>query len=190
MTQPIHPLQKFTGPMRLLHWSMAGLLMGLLVAGVYMAQIPMTAPDKFDIYPWHRAFGVVAFAGVIIRLIVRFSSPVPMILGGIPWYERRAAQGAQIFLYTAMLVMPPLGYIASSAVPEFPGIPVLHSIWFFGAELPLFPIEKNYDTTKFLITIHMYVGYAMIAVIAAHVGGALKHRFFDAPENDALSKMI
>ncbi len=89
-----------------------------------------------------------------------------------------------------MLVMPPLGYIASSAVPEFPGIPALHSIWFFGADLPLFPIAKSYDTTKFPITIHMYVGYAMIAVIAGHVGGALKHRFFDKPENDVLSKMI
>ncbi len=82
MTQPTDPPEKFTGPMRLLHWTMAGVLMGLLAAGIYMAQIPMKAPDKFDIYPWHRAFGVVAFALVIIRLIVRFSSPVPAIPAG------------------------------------------------------------------------------------------------------------
>jgi cytochrome b561 len=89
-----------------------------------------------------------------------------------------------------MLTLPVLGYIASSAVPEFPGVPPLNSIWFFGGELPLFPVEKNYDTTKFLISIHSYLGYGLIAVVIAHLGGALKHRLLDRPENDVLSKML
>ena len=190
MADQLHPAEKFPAAMRALHWAMALLIIVLLVLGTYMAGLPMDVPGKLDFYPWHRAFGIVAFILVIIRLIVRFRSQVPDIPADIPWYERRAAQGAQIALYTAMLVMPPLGYIASSAIPEFPGVPPLNSIWFFGADLPLFPVEKNYDTTKFFITIHKYLGYAMMAVIVAHVGGALKHRLFDKPENDVLSKML
>lgn len=181
---------KFPASMRLLHWLMASLIIGLLAIGILMADIPLDSPDKFDLYPWHRAFGILAFVLVIIRLIVRFRSSVPAPPAGIKWYERRAAQGAQIVLYGGMLILPPLGYCASSAVPEFPGIPVLNSIWFFGLELPRLPMEKNYDTMKFFITIHKYVGYAMIAVIFAHVAGALKHRYFDKPENDVLSQMM
>ena len=40
------------------------------------------------------------------------------------------------------------------------------------------------------MNIHKYVGYTMAAIIVAHAGGALKHRFFDKPENDVLSKML
>lgn len=181
---------KFSLPMRLLHWFMATLLIGMIALGLYIHSIPLDAPNKFDLYHWHRAFGIVAFALVIVRLIVKLASRTPGLPEGIPWHERTAAKTAQILLYMAMFAMPVFGYVASSAVPEFPGVPPINSIWFFGAELPLFPIVKNYDTTVFYITIHKYIGYAMIAVIIAHVAGAFKHRFFDKPENDVLSKMI
>lgn len=176
--------------MRLLHWFIVALLIGMLASGIYIHQIPLKDPGKFDLHHWHRAFGVLAFASVITRLIVRQFAQVSAMPPGIPWYERRAAKIAQILLYMAMLAMPLLGYIASSAAPDFPGAPPIHSIWFFGLGLPLFPVAKNYDTTVFFITLHKYVGYTMIAVIAAHVAGALKHRFLDKPENDVLSKMI
>lgn len=169
---------------------MAALLIGLLVSGIYAHRMALGHPWKFDLYTWHRAFGVLAFALVILRLIVRFSSRSPALPNTFPWYERASAAAAQIFLYLAMLTIPILGYVASSAVPEFPSVPPLNSIWFFGMELPLFPIAKNYDTTVFYISIHKYVGYAMIAIITLHAAGALKHRFFDRPENDVLSKML
>ncbi|MCP5081075.1 MAG: cytochrome b [Alphaproteobacteria bacterium] len=181
---------KFPAPMRVLHWSMAFLLIGMLAFGLYIHELPLEDPSKFLLYEWHRAFGVLAFALVIVRLAVRLNASAPAVPQGIAWYERRAAKVAQILLYAAMLGMPLLGYIASSAVPEFPGVPPLNAIWFFGLDLPLLPVEKNYDTTKVFITIHKYVGYAMIAVIAAHAAGALKHRFLDKPENDVLSKML
>jgi cytochrome b561 len=181
---------KFPVPIRLIHWSMAVLLIGMLTSGIVMHQIPLKDPGKFDLYHWHRAFGVLAFALVIIRLIIRLASQVPELPSGLPWYERQAARLAQVLLYIFMLVMPIVGYIASSAAPDFPGAPPIHSIWLFGLELPLFPVSKDYATTVFFITIHKYVGYTMIAVIVAHIGGALKHRFFDKPENDVLSKML
>jgi cytochrome b561 len=183
-------IQKFPVIMRLMHWSMAILLIGMLALGLYIHNIPLEDPNKFDLYHWHRAFGIVAFMLVIIRLVIRPGSTTPGLPGTLPWHERAAARSTQILLYIAMLSMPVLGYVASSAVPEIPGIPPLNSIWLFGAELPLFPIAKNYGTTVFYITIHKYVGYAMIAVIIVHVAGALKHRYFDRPENDVLSKML
>jgi len=186
----ITPVKKFSFCMRLLHWSMALLIIGLMALGLYMASIPLNSPDKFALYHWHRAFGVVAFLLALIRLWVRVRSQMPEMPTTLPMHERVAAKAAQFILYGFMLSIPVVGYIASSAVPEFPGVPPLNSIWFFGTELPLFPIEKDYNTTKFLITIHKYLAYGMIAVLFAHIAGALKHRFFDRPENDVLAKMI
>ncbi|MGF1731599.1 cytochrome b [Photobacterium kasasachensis] len=184
------PTNKFSLSMRLLHWIMAALIIGLLALGLYMAALPMESTDKFALYHWHRAFGVLAFILVFIRLVVRVRSQIPEIPSSLPLHERIAAKTAQYTLYGFMLSIPVVGYIASSAVPDFPGVPPLHSIWFFGIELPLFPIEKDYNTTKFMITIHKYLAYGMIGVLCAHIAGALKHRFFDRPENDVLGKMI
>jgi hypothetical protein len=54
-------------------------------------------------------------------------------------------------LYFAILAMPVLGYIASSAVPEFPGVPAINSIWFFSLEIPLCPIEKIMTQRYFIL---------------------------------------
>lgn len=186
----ITSVKKFSLSMRLLHWSMALLIIGLMALGLYMASIPLESPDKFALYHWHRAFGVLAFILVLIRLWVKVRNQMPEMPSTLPWYEHLAAKAAQFILYGFMLSIPVVGYIASSAVPDFPGVPPLNSIWFFGFELPLFPVEKDYNTTKFLITIHKYLAYGMITVLFAHIAGALKHRFFDQPENDVLSKMI
>ncbi|MGI9380462.1 MAG: cytochrome b [Methyloligellaceae bacterium] len=181
---------KFPAALRFLHWSMAVLLIGLFALGLYIHEIPLEDPGKWTLYPWHRAFGVVAFLLVISRLVTRLSSRIPELPKSISWYERRGAQIAQLLLYVGMLVVPLAGYVASSALPELPGIPPLNTIWFFGVELPLAPVAKNYDTTKIFITIHKYAAYGMAAIVAAHVVGALKHRYFDKPEHDVLSKMI
>ena len=53
--------QKFPLPLRALHWLMALLVIGLLGLGVYIADLPLADPDKFDLYPMHRAFGVLVF---------------------------------------------------------------------------------------------------------------------------------
>lgn len=181
---------KYPVPLRVLHWSMAVLLIGLFALGLYIHEIPIEDPGKWDLYPWHRAFGVLAFLLVILRLLFRLSSKTPELSSSIPWYERRGAQIAQFLLYCGMLIVPLVGYVASSALPELPGIPPLNSIWFFGVELPLAPVAKNYDTTKIYITIHKYAAYGMAAIVIVHVAGALKHRLLDRPENDVLSKMI
>ncbi|NOH64738.1 cytochrome b/b6 domain-containing protein [Vibrio sp. RE88] len=150
----------------------------------------MESPNKFDLYHWHRALGVLAFVLVIIRLITRLNANTPPTPVGLPAHEKLGSTLAHWALYGLMFALPLTGYIASSALPEFPGIPPLTSIWFFGLELPLLPIEKNYDITTWVIGLHYVLGLGFIAVLALHIAGALKHRFFDKPENDVLSRML
>lgn len=184
--------KKFPLPMRLLHWLMALVLIPTTIVGIYMAGIPFEAENKFDYYHWHRAFGMLAMALILVRMVIRFKhrQNLPQLPNSLPWYERLAANLVQIVLYVLMLAIPLFGYIATSALPAFPGLPELTSIWFFGFELPLFPVEKDYDITKLTIAIHKYMGYLLIAALVAHIGGALKHKFFDKPEHDVLKTML
>ena len=155
-----------------------------------MAGIPLDATDKFDLYRWHRAFGAVVFLLLLLRVVTRLFSTVPNLPDGILRAHQRIAHIVQFLLYGCMLAMPVLGYVASQALPEIPGIHPLKSIWFFGAELPLAPVEKNYDTTKSSITLHGWLAYAMTGLLSLHIVGALRHRFLDKTENYVLSKMI
>lgn len=181
---------KYPLTMRVLHWVMAVLVLIVLSVGIYMSMLPFEAPDKFDLYPWHRAFGVLVFALVAVRIVTRLTAGVPELPDTIPRATRIVAASVQAFFYVALLLMPVFGYIASSALPEIPGVPPVPSIWFFGLELPLAPVAKNYDTMKLFITLHEYLGYALLLALLAHVAGAIKHRFFDRRENDVLRRML
>lgn len=114
--------------MRILHWLMALILLCTLVMGLYMASIPIESPNKFDLYHWHRALGVLAFILGIIRLVTRLNANTPPTPVGLPAHEKLGSTLAHWALYGLMFALPLTGYIASSALPEFPGIPPLTSI--------------------------------------------------------------
>lgn len=105
--------------MRILHWLMALILLCTLVMGLYMASIPIESPNKFDLYHWHRALGVLAFVLVIIRLITRLNANTPPTPVGLPAHEKL---GSTLLIghYMLMFALPLTGYIASSLYLSFP----------------------------------------------------------------------
>ena len=176
--------------MRMIHWTMAVLVIGLIAVGLFMASLPFEADNKFDLYPWHRAFGVLAFVLLVIRYVNRRRCGRPPLPGGIPWHEQILSGIVHALLYLGMVLIPVIGYVASSAMPTFPGVEPVNSIWFFGIELPIAPVDKSYTTAKFLINVHAWLAYIIIGAVALHVIGAIKHRFFDKRENDVLSRIL
>ena len=184
--------KKFPITIRILHWTMALLIFGLIGLGVYMAGLPLDDPSKMGLYKWHRAFGVLVLVLTVFRIGVKWKqrSQIPQLPSTLPNYEKTLAQSVQYFIYLFLITIVVTGYVASSALPEFPGIPPLNSIWFFFTDLPLAPVEKNYDTTKLVIGIHKILAYAFCLTLGLHILGALKHRFFDQPEHDVLKTML
>ena len=185
-------IHKFPLSIRLLHWTMAFLIFGLIALGFYMASLPLEDPNKMELYKWHRAFGVLVIILTIARLFIKRNKKdrLPELPKTLPKYEKILAKSVQYFIYLFLVSIVITGYVASSAVPEFPGIPPLNSIWFFFTELPLAPVEKNYDTTVFVIGIHKILAYVFCITLGLHILGALKHRFFDKPEHDVIKTMV
>uniref|UniRef100_UPI00259115FB cytochrome b n=1 Tax=uncultured Stenotrophomonas sp. TaxID=165438 RepID=UPI00259115FB len=53
---------RYTLPMRMLHWMRAALILGLIALGWTMTSLPDSTAAKFEwMYPIHKEFGVLAF---------------------------------------------------------------------------------------------------------------------------------
>ena len=173
--------QKYPVLMRLIHWLMAIGLIGLIASGWYMAGLDKSVSFKYDIYFWHKSFGVVALLAVTLRILVRLISTVPALPDTIPGYEQKLAHLAHFLLYTMMIAVPLSGFLMS----DFGGHPV-----------PLFNLTSfelladNKDLAGTLWQIHTTIPYVFLGIIALHIAGALKHRFYDKPENDVLKRML
>lgn len=174
-------LDKYPIIMRVLHWFMGLTIIGLLAVGLYMEGLEKEDPIKDTLYYWHKAFGCLILILFFVRILVRQLSKVPPLPKGIKKIEKLAAHGAHIALYLLILLVPLSGYLMSNSYG--------YGVNMFGIDMPVL-FEKDYDIGKLARQWHGWFAYAIIAVILAHVGGALKHKFFDKKENDVLNRML
>lgn len=164
-----------------LHWLIALLILSLLPFGFYMANV---IPDenwqlKLTVYQYHKFFGLVVLALVMVRIVWRFTAgPRPAHPAGAPAWERRAAGAAHLALYLVMAAMPVTGYLMASA-SQFPVL-----TWF---DLPD-PLGTNKDLEGLFSTLHEVLGFAIAGLVAVHVAAALKHHMVD--KHDVLRRML
>ena len=175
---------KYPLAMRILHWSMAVIILGLIAAGWSMVSPDGQTPSKFDfLYPWHKSFGMLILILILVRLATRWRARVPELPQGLAPWEARAAKIGHTALYALMIVVPCMGYSMSSSFTQSDGV------FFFGVNLPEL-LPKNDARFEVFQALHRYLAYTLLALVVLHVAGALKHRFLDKDRgNDVLSRM-
>ena len=174
---------KYPVSIRAIHWVSAAIIIGLLVLGIYMTPFDENNLEfSENLYFWHKSFGVLIFIIVLLRVINRRRHNLPELPKTMAKHEQIAAKIAHKSLYVLMVLLPLLGYIQSSAYEFSSGV------HFFMVDLPeIIPDNKIlFEIANFL---HKWLAYLFIAILAGHVLGALKHRFFDK-ENDVLDRML
>ncbi len=152
-----------------LHWIMAVIVIGLLILGLYMTDLPKGLV-KLQWYGLHKSLGITILALVFIRIIWRFLNNTPSLAASPAW-ERLSAISVHYVLYFCMIVMPLTGWMMSSSA----GI----SVSFFGLfVLPdLVSPDKNlHELCEF---IHGWTADFLIAIICLHVAASLKHYFIN-----------
>ena len=169
--------------MRALHWAMAALILANLTLAWLMTPYAEDKPWVDELYYLHKSLGITLLGLIVLRVLVRRAAQVPPLAAGLPLVERRLAHSAHRTLYLLMLLVPLLGYLESSAYVGGAGVP-----W-FGLNLPQLVAddERVFDVANWL---HRTLGYTLLAVIALHVAGVVKHRYFDKPEHDSLRRML
>lgn len=175
---------KYPLRMRILHWSMAIIILGLIFVGWLMMSMDENDPALGYLFPYHKSFGMLMLFAVVARLIVRARAQRPELPSGLAPWEKAGAKIGHALLYTLMIVVPLMGYSMSSSFTQSDGV------FFFGVFLPEL-LPKNDARFEVFEMLHRVLAYTLLAVIVLHVVGALKHRFFDKNrDNDVLGKML
>lgn len=172
------PPWRYTRVAAALHWSIAVLIGANIVLG-------LTAESLAD--DWvrpaidlHKSIGLTVLLLVLLRILWRLGSPPPPMPAAYPRVERAAAHAVHAALYGLMLALPLSGWLHDSAFRYAAAHPLrLFWVvpWFrIGAVASLDPAAKEAWHERFF-TLHVWLAYAVIALVALHVLGALKHQF-------------
>ncbi len=160
MTSP----DRFTLPARLLHWSMAALILAMLLIGAAMVT---SLGDYHVLVSLHRPVGLLILALALLRLAYRRRHAPPPLPADLPRWQQHAAHASHIALYGLMLALPLVGWAMLSAA-RYPvalvGPLVLPSI-----------LPGNPTLYAGLRALHTGLAYALFGVILAHLGAALLH---------------
>ncbi len=177
---PRGPVARYTGIAITLHWVVAI----LLVVNVVLALIVDAIPADYirPTIDMHKSLGITILGLVLLRVLWRFSHRPPAMPARYTPLERAGAHAAHAVLYLLILVMPISGWMHDSAWKEsathpmtlFGMIPWPRIGWIEHSD----PARKEYLHTAFY-AVHEYAAYALYALLALHIVGALKHQFWD-----------
>ena len=169
----------YTKTAKFLHWLMAILLFGLLALGFYMQDLPLS-PEKLKLYSWHKWAGVTAFPLVGFRLLWRLAHRPPALPASMPKLMQFAAHAGHLLLYVLMIAIPLSGWLMSSAKG-------FQTVYFGVLPIPDL-LDKNKEIGDLLALVHKSLNLLFVAVLAGHIGAALKHHFID--KDDILTRML
>lgn len=161
------------------HWIVAVLVIGLLCLGLYMADLEPN-PFKFNLYFWHKSFGIAVLALMLARLGWKLSNTRPEKLATHKPWEKTLASIAHALLYALAIAMPLSGWIMSSAKG--------FSVSVFGLFTLPDLVAENKAIGALMAEFHETAAWIVIALLALHIGGALKHHFID--RDSTLRRML
>lgn len=156
----------YSAPAKWIHWIMAVCILVTIPVGIAMVRLE-SGPLQNQLFDLHRSLGIVILVLAVIRVIVRWSLGAPAPYPGLTPFQRVASNVAHKLLYVLIFVMPLLGWAGTSAF----GAPI-HVFGLF--ELPPL-LAKDEALSKVLLGLHTYTAFFMVAVLGAHIGGALMH---------------
>lgn len=162
MGQTYHVSQK------LLHWLHALLILLLIPSGLAMTRMGEGALTNV-LYEGHKSFGILVFCLVIVRITLRIIKGAPAYGASMNPLLIRAARIGQGVIYGLVLVVPVLGYAATSMCCK----PVaLFGLW----SVPL-EISGSETLMKQLFFWHETGALVLTALVAGHIMMAIYHRW-------------
>ncbi|WP_453999489.1 cytochrome b [Afipia felis] len=165
---------------RALHWGLAVAILGMIAYGWWMNHVPARA-DRFFHRSIHADIGYLVLLLMVLRVIWVAVNPKPALPAGTPKWERVLAHANQGLLYVLTIVVAMLGWAHSGAHKP------TYADWFGLFRVPQFTTE-NRDAARFYENWHIYLAYALLALIALHILAGLYHRFIK--KDGVLERMI
>ncbi|AWI85547.1 cytochrome [Alloyangia pacifica] len=170
---------------RSLHWLTALGILIMIPLG-WIAHLSPWATEaelatKAQLFSVHKTIGVTLFFLALVRILWALSQPKPAPLHPERRAENFAAETVHWLLYSTLVIVPLSGWIEHAATEGFAPI-----LWPFGQDLPFVPNSDNLAETA--ASVHFLSQWLLVAALALHVAGALKHVIID--RDGTLARML
>jgi cytochrome b561 len=152
---------------RFLHWTMAFLVLVMLVVGFAMVQQGLPKPLQGALYILHKNTGILILALVVLRFVWRKIDPPPPLPDSAPRWQQAIADFNHGALYLLLFLMPILGYVRVKAA-DLP----IESLDAMGMQ-SLVPASE--PLAKLASTLHLAGALALAALVALHLLAAFYH---------------
>lgn len=162
------PAGEYSRGAKWFHWLTVPPLGILLLSGTCIRFINDEA--KMSFYTLHESLGLLVLMLSALRLGWRLRHPAPD-RSLLPPLERRGSDAVHLTLYVALIVQPILGFLTTNAL----GFPQQGPTAFLGfIDLPKF-MDASPALALRLHWTHSIVGWLLVPLIGAHLGGVLYH---------------
>ena len=163
-------MQEYSTGSKWFHWITVALLALAWPMGFVISYVKDDVKTAF--YTVHESAGLIILAVVLVRLAWRLRHPPPPLPDRVPRPLRQAAAGIHHALYALLVLQPVLGFVATNAW----GFPLRGDSAFLGViDLPKI-MEANKALAGPIQTAHTICGYAIVALLALHIGGVVFHQ--------------
>jgi cytochrome b561 len=151
---------------RLIHWTMAILILTMAFVGIGM--VSTVSPKYHELLSLHKSVGILILLLAGARLVNRLLSAPPPLPADLPNWQQFLAKGSHLILYALMFALPLVGWSMLSAG----GYPI---VVFGSIHLP--PILPQHAAVFALLrTSHTLLAVLLFAVFLGHLGAALFHK--------------
>src|SRR5205823_6131866 len=155
---------QFTAFSRLLHWTMAAMVLTMLCIGVAMV---VSLADYHVLVSIHRPLGIAILILVVVRFVNRQLSSLPPFPATMSRAERLAATASELTMYGLMFVLPQVGWGMLSAA-RYPVVLYrpLHLPFILPHDAMLYAVLRK---------AHTILAYLFFLMFLAHFGAIMFH---------------
>lgn len=169
-------------PQRVLHWTMAALVLLTVPMGLTMVALPFRELLlKFVLYQLHKTIGIAVFLFALAQLVLHWRRGRPAWDARIAPWQRRAASAMHAALFSLLVVTPIAGYLTAATAPAkiptlFLGvIPVPHLV---GTDAAWFGVLREVHFALAMMLVLLAAGHALMAVCHHRQGKATLMRMW------------
>jgi len=162
---------------KFLHWLIFLLVLIMLPLGYFMQDIADKSLQG-QVINVHKLIGLSILVLMILRGLWALSNVKPA-LHHLPTWQRLGERAVHWLIYIALITMPIVGWIGSSAAGYYPHLGSLRFA------LPV-PRSKEIDDVSF--SIHNTLAIVIIVLISIHILAALYHYF--VKKDNVLQRML
>lgn len=179
--------ERYTSVAITLHWLIALAIVGMILGGWYMTDLPDGAPGQYFLYQMHKSVGITILLLTIARILWRVMNPPPPLPEDMNGLEKTASHLVHLGFYGLMLVLPLTGWLYSSVSIKLDVPTVLYGVisW---PDVPFVEGLKTEGSSGVVNFIHSKLAWVALALLALHVAGAIKHEL--SAEDGVLKRMV